>query len=51
MWTQIGTYNYFLHTNDIAFLTTNWPKYERAMRFILAKVDATGLLNVTGTRD
>jgi glycogen debranching enzyme len=51
MWTQIGTYNYILYTNDTAFLTANWAKYQFAMRAILAKVDSTGLLNVTGTRD
>lgn len=51
MWSQIGTYNYVLYTNDTEFLTLNWAKYQLAMGFILGKVDDSGLLNVTGTRD
>jgi hypothetical protein len=51
MWTMIGTYNYFLYTNDTDFLNTNWAGYQLAMSYILAKVDSSGLLNVTGIRD
>ena len=51
MWTMIGTYNYVLYTNDTAFLQLNWAKYARAMEYVYAKVDSTGLLRVTGTRD
>jgi hypothetical protein len=51
MWTMIGTYNYFLYTNDTRFLEKNWPGYLRAMAFILGKVDGSDLLNVTGIRD
>jgi len=51
MWSQIGTYNYVLYTNDTAFLSYNWAKYQLAMGFILGKVDSSGLLNVTGIRD
>jgi uncharacterized protein (DUF608 family) len=52
MWSMIGTYNYLLYTNDTAFLSKNWNKYQKAMEYIYKKVDnSTGLLNVTGTRD
>lgn len=52
MWTLIGTYNYVLYENDIDFLTLNWDRYQKAMEYIYGKVDeASGLLNVTGTRD
>ena len=51
MWTMIGTYNYFLYTNDTAFLTQNWARYQHAMAFIYDKVDNSSLLNVTGIRD
>jgi hypothetical protein len=51
MWTMIGTYNYMLYKNDVAFVQRNWKKYIKAMNFIYAKVDASGLLNQTGTRD
>lgn len=52
MWSMIGTFNYVLYTNDTDFLEKNWGKYQMAMDFIYRKVDpASGLLNVTGTRD
>jgi hypothetical protein len=51
MWTMIGTYNYMLYKNDAAFVQKNWEKYLKAMAFIYGKVDASGLLNQTGTRD
>lgn len=51
MWTMIGTYNYVLYTNDTDFLAENWQGYLRAMEYVYAKVQPSGLLNVTGTRD
>lgn len=51
MATMIGTYDYFLWTNDQAWLTTVYPKYKSAMGFITAKIDSTGMLDVTGTND
>ncbi|KAE8443300.1 hypothetical protein EG329_002016 [Mollisiaceae sp. DMI_Dod_QoI] len=51
MATMIGTYDYFLWTNDQAWLTTTYPKYKSAMGFITAKIDTTGMLSVTGTND
>jgi hypothetical protein len=51
MWSMIGTYNYMLYTNDASFVLQNWARYLRAMTYIYNKVDASGLLNQTGTRD
>ncbi|KAF8858209.1 Six-hairpin glycosidase [Acephala macrosclerotiorum] len=51
MATLIGTYDYFLWTNDKTWLTTIYPKYKSAMEFITAKIDSTGMLSVTGTND
>jgi hypothetical protein len=51
MWTMIGTYNYMLFKGDSAFVQKNWDKYLKAMEYIYGKVDASGLLNQTGTRD
>ena len=51
MWTMIGTYNYYLYTNDSAFLGANWEGYQLAMGYITSKIDNSSLLNVTGIRD
>ncbi|KIW53328.1 hypothetical protein PV05_08912 [Exophiala xenobiotica] len=51
MWTMIGTYNYVLYTNDTAWLAPLWDKYKLAMQFVVDKIDESGLMNVTGTRD
>ena len=51
MWTMIGTYTYVLYSGDTDFLLGNWDKYLKAMAFITAKQDSSGLLFVTGTRD
>lgn len=51
MWSMIGTYNYFLYTNDTDFVLTNWAKYLKAMDYVYGKVDNSSLLNVTGIRD
>lgn len=51
MWSMIGTYNYLLYTNDTDFLTLNRDGYLAAMNYIYAKVQPSGLLNVTGVRD
>ena len=52
-WTMIGTYNYILYTNDMAWLDGVWKRYQEAMEYIYGKVmtEGAGLLNVTGTRD
>lgn len=52
MWTLIGTYYYVLYTNDTEFLDKNWPRYTRAVDYVLGKIlQPLNLLNVTGTRD
>ncbi|KAJ5832921.1 Six-hairpin glycosidase-like protein [Penicillium riverlandense] len=51
MWTMIGTYNYILYTYDLTWLRTVWPKYKAAFDYIYAKVDSSGLLYSTGTKD
>ncbi|KAI6708105.1 hypothetical protein JHW43_009370 [Diplocarpon mali] len=51
MITLIGTFDYFLWTDDRGWLETIYPKYRQAMAFITAKIDGTGLLSVTGTND
>jgi hypothetical protein len=48
---MIGTYNYLLYSNDTSFVTKNWAKYLKAVDYIYGKVDSSGLLVVTGTRD
>jgi uncharacterized protein (DUF608 family) len=51
MATLIGTYDYFLFTNDKAFLSGIYPKFQKAMSYITAKIDNTGMLHVTGLDD
>lgn len=51
MATMIGTYDYFLWTNDQSWFSTIYPKYKAAMAFITSKIDSTGMLDVTGTND
>lgn len=47
----IVTYDYVLYSNDMAFLNTNWAAIVKALNFITAKIDSTGLLYVTGTNN
>jgi uncharacterized protein (DUF608 family) len=51
MATMLGTYLYYLFTKDDTFLSANWQKYQLAMTFITAKIDSTGMLDVTGISD
>jgi uncharacterized protein (DUF608 family) len=51
MATMIGTYDYFLFTNDTSFLGAIYSKYQTAMNFITSKIDKTGMLDVTGVSD
>lgn len=48
---MIGTYNYYLYTGDLAFVTQIWSKYLLAMDFVYNKVGTNGLLNATGSGD
>ncbi|KAG9238053.1 glycoside hydrolase family 78 protein [Amylocarpus encephaloides] len=47
----IGTFEYFLYTNDKGFLSGIWDRFTRAMTYITAKIDSSGSIYVTGTDD
>ncbi|KAL4957483.1 pectin lyase fold/virulence factor [Aspergillus filifer] len=51
LWTLIGTYNYFLFTEDYDFLLGVWPKYLQALDFSLNKISSLGIMNATQTAD
>ncbi|KAH8897136.1 glycoside hydrolase family 78 protein [Thozetella sp. PMI_491] len=51
MSTLIGTYDYVLFVGDMDFLDSIWNKYLSAMSFILAKVDSTGMIRITGANN
>ena len=52
LWSLIGTWNYYLYSNDLAWVRTIWTKYKAGLAFALAKTNgAHGLMNVTGTSD
>lgn len=52
MATLLGTYDYFLWTNDIRWIVSIYEnKFKKAVTFISDKIDYTGMLNVTGTED
>ncbi|RKF75481.1 putative bacterial alpha-l-rhamnosidase domain protein [Golovinomyces cichoracearum] len=52
MATLIGSYEYFLWTNDISWLESIYKtKFKKAMSFITNKIDTTGMLFVTGKED
>jgi hypothetical protein len=51
MSTLIGTYEYVLHSGDMAFLTSHWANITLAINYIAAKIDSTGMLDVTATQD
>ncbi|KAL4966725.1 pectin lyase fold/virulence factor [Aspergillus stella-maris] len=51
LWTLIGTYNYFLFTEDYGFLLDIWPKYLKALDFSLNKITPLGIMSATQTAD
>ncbi|MGW6933554.1 alpha-L-rhamnosidase-related protein [Lentzea sp. NPDC054927] len=51
LWTLVGTGLYHRYTDDTAWLRSIWAKYTKAMAYSLAKVDNTGLLNVSAHAD
>ncbi len=51
LWTLAATYDYMLYTDDVDWLDGVWGNYQKAIDFSLAKVDANGLLSITGTSD
>lgn len=51
MATLMGTYDYFLWTNDKSWLNYIYPSFQNGMTFITQKIDSTGMLDVTGEQD
>jgi hypothetical protein len=51
LWTLVGTGLYHRYTDDNAWVRSIWPGYVKAMTHGLAKVDGTGLLNVSEQAD
>ena len=51
MATILATKDYVLFSGDTTWLRTYWDKYKLAMGFVTAKVDDTGLMNVTGANN
>ena len=49
MSTLIATYDYVLFSGDTDFLSANWAKYSKAMDYIIAKIDSSGMLSITGS--
>lgn len=43
--------NYYLYSGNMEWLQTMWHNYTFAVSFLENKVDASGLMNVTGLRD
>ncbi|MEC3995420.1 alpha-L-rhamnosidase [Actinacidiphila sp. DG2A-62] len=50
-WALVGTSAYYTYSADRSWLDSVWSQYRRAMDFVTAKIDGTGLLDVTGTSD
>jgi hypothetical protein len=50
-WTLLGTSLYYTYSADRAWLDSVWENYTRGVRFIIAKIGGSNLLNVTRTQD
>ncbi|EGO04202.1 glycoside hydrolase family 78 protein [Serpula lacrymans var. lacrymans S7.3] len=46
-WSLIGLYNYYLYSGDLSTVQDLWANYTKAVAFLEAQVDDTGLMNVT----
>ncbi|MCO5997274.1 alpha-L-rhamnosidase-related protein [Actinoallomurus rhizosphaericola] len=51
LWTLSASYDYYRYTGDSAWLTSVWDAYRLGVDYSLAKIDANGLLSITGTGD
>lgn len=51
LWSLVATAAYYLYSGDRTWLNQIWPQYQRAIQYALDKVDARGLMFVTGTSD
>lgn len=45
-WSLIGTHNVHLYTDDLSLVRTVWQNYTKALEFLEAQVDETGLMDV-----
>jgi len=48
-WSLIGAHNVWLYTGDLEFVQIVWTNYTKALAFLEAQVDETGLMNVPET--
>jgi len=51
MWTLYGTDAYYQYSGDKAWVDSIWPRFVAGAAFITNKMDANGLLSVTGAND
>jgi hypothetical protein len=51
LWTLAATYDYYRYTGDTKWLAGIWGGYQRGIDFMTQKVDAKGLVSITGTSD
>ncbi|MGI8332410.1 hypothetical protein ACRYCC_20765 [Actinomadura scrupuli] len=51
LWTLAATYDYYLYTGDKTWLDGIWSAYRRGVDYSGQKMDANGLLSITGTSD
>ncbi|GLY92042.1 alpha-L-rhamnosidase C-terminal domain-containing protein [Actinoallomurus iriomotensis] len=51
LWTLSASYDYYRYTGDSSWLASVWGNFKRGVDYSLAKVDANGLLSITGTGD
>jgi Bacterial alpha-L-rhamnosidase 6 hairpin glycosidase domain len=51
LWTLYGTYLGYVYSGDKPWLDSVWAQYKTGIAYITNKIDANGLLNVTGTAD
>lgn len=49
--TLIGIHNYYLYTADKAWLSQYWNQFKLGLSWSLARVDGTGLYNLTSSAD
>ncbi|GAA0213691.1 hypothetical protein GCM10009527_006870 [Actinomadura nitritigenes] len=51
LWTLAASWDYYKYTGDAQWVAGIWDRYKKAVDYTSAKVDAKGLLSITGTSD
>lgn len=51
LWTLAASWDYYRYTGDAGWVSGVWDRYKKAVDYTSAKVDAKGLLSITGTSD